>query len=303
MSFARHAVLSGAVIAGSFLVADTTNAIIAAAFPLARPAAPASGAARMPAPAVVRSLDYFLGPIVRKNVFLHGEPIPGEEPQVEPVATAASEPCTLPLEILGSVVVPRDPSLSVVSVRDVATKKIHVLQVGDVFLETALAEVSAPFDDETMRKRTIAVFEHPNGAREACRSGDKPTRPGVAVASASAPTGEGITRVADGQYEIPRAEIDAVLNGGLATIATTVRIVPYFEGGKSAGFKIYSLKPGSLLTKLGLINGDVLKRVNGYEISSPEKALEVYGMLKSERNLALDVTRAGKPKTLSYAIR
>lgn len=304
MNAARHLLASAVVLGGSFLAADTTNALIAAALPLAEHSDPEP--ARRALPVVTRSLDYYLGPIVRRNVFAHGEPVPGEE-TVAAAVVEAQEECTLPVEVLGSVVVPHDETLSIVSVRDPATKKISVLQVGDRIdaggASGTLAAVTAPFDDASMRKRTVALFDREDGRREACKSGERPSRTGAVAVSAAGPTGEGITRVADGQYEIPRAEIDAVLDGGLATVATTVRIVPYFEGGKSSGFKIYSIKPGSILSKLGLLNGDVLKRVNGYEITSPEKALEVYGMLKSERNLALDVTRGGKPKTLSYAIR
>ena len=93
------------------------------------------------------------------------------------------------------------------------------------------------------------------------------------------------------------------MNGGMATMAQDVRIVPYFEGGAPKGFKLYSIKPGSLLSKIGLMNGDVIQKVNGYDISSPEKALQVYGLLKNEKNVAVDLTRNGQNKSISYTVR
>lgn len=296
---------SAAVVTGSFLVANTVNAVIA------HGAGSAAGesvtaATRTVPPARQKSLEYFLGPVVRRNIFQHGEPIPGEEAPDPAASAGIEEGCTLPIQVLASVVVRGSPDLSLATLLDTATKRIVVVQVGErVGDDATLTEVQEPFDETALRKESVAVFLRDDGARVVCRSDDAPQKailsgkPGMVAA----PTGAGIRRVADNQYEIPQAEIDAVMNGGLATIATTVRVVPYFEAGKSAGFKLYSVKAGSLLSKMGLVNGDVLRKVNGYEISSPEKALEVYGILKSERNVSLDISRGGKPRTLQYSIR
>jgi general secretion pathway protein C len=295
---------ASAVVFASFLAADSVNAVIAATLTLPETDPSASRSAK-PVFQASRSLDYFLDPIVRRNVFRHGEAIPGEETAAEPLTDQPEEGCTLPIQVLASVTVPRAPHLSLATLLDTAAKRIFVVQVGERVLDLAtLVSVEEPYDETTMRKDSIAVLERDDGSRFLCRSDDAPAPPvarGGAIPAVAA--GNGVRRVAEGQYEIPQAEVDAVMNGGLATVATTVRIVPFFEGGKSAGFKLYSVKAGSLLSKLGLVNGDILRKVNGYEISSPEKALEVYGILKSERNVTLDVTRGGKPRTFQYAIR
>src|SRR4029077_13756084 len=121
---------------------------------------------------------------------------------------------------------------------------------------------------------------------------------------AAAPAaGSGVKRVDDTHYEVAQGTIDGVMNGGLADISTTVRIVPYFEGGQPKGFKMYSIQPGSLLANIGLMNGDVVEKINGYDLSTPEKALQVYGLLKNEKSITVDVQRNGQNKTLSYSIR
>ncbi len=114
--------------------------------------------------------------------------------------------------------------------------------------------------------------------------------------------GEGITKTGENSYGVPRSAVDGALNN-LSELATQARIVPAFEGGKPVGFKLFSIKPGSLYSKIGLQNGDVISRINGFEMSSPEKGLEVYQKLKDAANVTVDVKRRGKPMTLDYAIQ
>lgn len=141
---------------------------------------------------------------------------------------------------------------------------------------------------------------------------NEPAAPGEApvVAKNDAPAekgdgkdiGEGIVKTGDSSYGVPRAAVEGALNN-LSELATQARIVPAFEGGKPVGFKLFSIKPGSLYSKIGLQNGDVINRINGYEMSSPEKGLEVYQKLKDSSNITVDIKRRGKPQTLDYAIQ
>jgi general secretion pathway protein C len=120
-------------------------------------------------------------------------------------------------------------------------------------------------------------------------------------APAAKDLGAGIVKVSETAYKVPRSNVDEALNS-LADLATQARIVPAFEGGKPVGFKLFSIKPGSLYSKIGLQNGDVINRINGYDINSPEKGLEIYGKLKDAAAVTVDVKRRGKPTTLEYTI-
>ena len=139
---------------------------------------------------------------------------------------------------------------------------------------------------------------------------NKPPAPGpVADASPAPPAegaadnlGKGIIKVSENQYKVPQADVDEVLQN-LNSVATQARIVPAFEGGKSTGFKLFSIRPGSIYNKIGVQNGDVVNRINGYEITSPDKALEVYSKLQSSKEITVDVTRRGQKMTMSYSIQ
>jgi len=114
--------------------------------------------------------------------------------------------------------------------------------------------------------------------------------------------GKNVQKTGDGEYVIDRAEIDNVLSN-LNKLATQARIVPSFKDGKANGFKLFSIRPNSLYAKIGIKNGDVVQQINGYELNSPDKALEIYSKLKDASSISVDLLRRGKAKSLSYTIR
>ena len=54
---------------------------------------------------------------------------------------------------------------------------------------------------------------------------------------------------------------------------------------------------------IGLQNGDVISAINGLEMTSPDKALEVYTKLKSASHLSVGLERNGQKITKDYSIR
>ena len=51
------------------------------------------------------------------------------------------------------------------------------------------------------------------------------------------------------------------------------------------------------------MNGDTLHAVNGFELNSMDKALEVYTKVRESSSLSVSITRRGKPVTLNYTIK
>ncbi len=302
------------ILGAAWLLAGTANAVIAARLS-ARETAPAKRSPAAAPTVATHGVEHYLGPIRSRNIFNHGEPIPDEEVVGGGAVEAPSGPadaCTLPIQVLATVVVVNQPELSLATLMDnsASPPAIVVVQVGERIADQAtLVSVAEEYVDGSLGLVSICQLRRDDGRTEICRSdaGTAPAKSGGAsmpVASApAAPTGDSVKRISDTQFEVAQSEIDAIMSGGLATMAQDVRIVPYFEGGQSKGFKLYSIKPGSLLSKIGLSNGDVIQKVNGYDISSPEKALQVYGLLKSEKNVQVDLTRNGQNKSISYTIR
>jgi general secretion pathway protein C len=112
----------------------------------------------------------------------------------------------------------------------------------------------------------------------------------------------GIKKIDDTNYEIDKSLVEKVLLNPMA-VAKGARVVPSMKNGKPDGFKLYAIRPASAFAKLGLSNGDTLQSINGFELTSADKALEVYTKLREATSLEVEVTRRGKPVTLKYSIR
>jgi general secretion pathway protein C len=112
----------------------------------------------------------------------------------------------------------------------------------------------------------------------------------------------GIRKLDETTYEIDKSLLDKVLLNPMAVVKGA-RVVPAMKNGQPEGFKMYAIRPNSAFAKLGLSNGDTLTRINGFELDSADRALEVYTKLREARSLELEVTRRGKPLTLKYSIK
>jgi general secretion pathway protein C len=83
---------------------------------------------------------------------------------------------------------------------------------------------------------------------------------------------------------------------------TRLRVVPEFQGGKVVGIRLFGVK-GGMLGALGFENGDSIRAVNGFDVTTPEKALEAYARLRSASRVRVELTRRGRPMTIDYLIR
>ncbi len=113
---------------------------------------------------------------------------------------------------------------------------------------------------------------------------------------------DGIAAVSETNYKISKAALDNAFNN-MDKLATDARMVPHFDGGKSVGFRVFSIRPGSLFEKIGLKNGDIITRINGMDINSPDKALEIYTKLRDVQHVSLDMKRNNNSMTMEYFIQ
>ncbi|MDG2303775.1 MAG: type II secretion system protein GspC [Candidatus Binatia bacterium] len=111
-----------------------------------------------------------------------------------------------------------------------------------------------------------------------------------------------VRKLGDDRFMIGRAEVDHQLDN-LSTLFTQMRAVPSMKDGNTQGFRVFAIRRGSLFQQLGLRNNDVVQRINGTELTDPTRAMGLFGELKGENRLTVDVLRGGEPRTLSYEIR
>jgi len=120
---------------------------------------------------------------------------------------------------------------------------------------------------------------------------------------AGRPSGGGFA--GETSFTMGRAEVDKMLKD-LPNLLQQARAVPNIvpgSGGEVDGFKMVEIEPDSIFaTKLGLKVNDVIKGVNGEDVNSPAKAMELYNALKTSNNVEIKIERGGQEVFLNYNI-
>lgn len=112
---------------------------------------------------------------------------------------------------------------------------------------------------------------------------------------------QSIKQISETKYSVQRSLIDKVL-ANQSELMRSARVVPHEENGRVVGVKLYGIRRSSLLGKLGLQNGDLMRTINGFDMSSPDSALEAYTKLRTAGSLSVAVVRRGSPMTMDYQI-
>ena len=122
---------------------------------------------------------------------------------------------------------------------------------------------------------------------------------GTSKAGTAAPF---VRSTSEGSYIVDQRKVRQALERP-GQIMTDARLLPNTVDGKQQGFSINEIKPDGIYQSLGLQNGDVLLRINDFNISSPENALQAFMALKGMDRVNLDIIRSGNKMTMTYLIR
>jgi general secretion pathway protein C len=278
----------------ALLAAKTVNLFFEAAIAPAPSAPTARGGNRTAQSDAPAELD------LPKLAQLTNLPLPRpetDEDQPKPDMSAEPVRTSLRVKLLGTLLSTL-PSWSIGSILDLNNQKSSTVMVGDRVQNAEVLNI--------LRDRVIIAN---NGRREyiGAEPGDgAPPPPPIAttrpVNEPNPGYGSGIKALDDNNYEVPRNEVDRAL-ANLNDLAMQARIVPAFKDGQAEGFKLFSIRPDSLYSKIGIVNGDVIKRINGFEMNSPEKALEVYTKLKDANRIDIELDRNGSTLRKTYNVR
>jgi general secretion pathway protein C len=112
-----------------------------------------------------------------------------------------------------------------------------------------------------------------------------------------------IVKVSPNEIHVDRGAVDRLLEAQTALMKT--RLVPEKDGDKTLGIRVFGVKAGSVVSLLGIENGDRLETIAGVDATSPEKMLEIYARLRTGTldHFALTLTRQGKPMQIDFQIR
>ncbi len=243
--------------------------------------------------------------ILKRNVFCSTCPPILEkpvDPNTGPPPPPTLQRTSLPLRLLAVMFAPPpgDPRWSVAIIRDTDDHSVGPYSIGSKIRDATISDI---VEDR--------IYLDVNGRKEYLDLLDKtPLAPNTPAPVAAAPPADplmaeldrGIKKVGEHNYEVQRATVDSLL-GNMSLLSRSARIVPEIRDGKAAGFRLFSVRPDGPFAKIGLQNGDVISAINGLEMTSPDKALEVYTKLKSASHLSVGLERNGQKINKEYNIR
>lgn len=90
--------------------------------------------------------------------------------------------------------------------------------------------------------------------------------------------------------------------GYVEAILNKVVIEPYTLDNQTEGLKITGLENMKAMQGLGLKNGDIIRMVNGHQLTSKQKAYQILKKAKSQSDINLELSRDGKTKKLSIGL-
>lgn len=258
-------------------------------------------------------------PIIERNPFdsvtgpLNAKPVEAVEKAAEPdTSDPLSSPACDGIQVL-IVTESDDPLWSVAALQGPGEPHPRMRRVGD-----DVGGKKVAFIGYNPREQTPSVWIESGSAL--CQAMLFRTQPAVAAAApapAAAPPppppasgapalpadiASKIQKVSDTEFNIDRSVVDKILENQ-AELMKSARIVPEQKDGKVIGVRMFGIRPDTLLGTLGMQNGDRLETINGFNMASPEKALEAYARLRTASALNVKVNRRGGPVSIDYHIK
>lgn len=289
--------------AAAFLVSGIITSLLVPPPPPEAGRAGTGPGGRMP---INREAGTDAGIILERNLF--GSRVTGPSPSPRQLAEEEMEQLpesTLPLTLMGTVVQVRGKkSLAIILNRD--TREEQLYAVGDTVSGGAILSSVARNRVVLLRDGREEILEKTLEGQSG-GSAPPPESRSRRASRSSTPSGDGedsitVRKTGEDSYVMDRREVEGVLQD-FNKLLTQIRVVPHFTDGNPDGFKIFNIRPGSLFAQLGMVNGDIVKRVNGLEISGPEQALQMFTQLRDESQVTVDLERFRKNLTLQYEIR
>ena len=235
--------------------------------------------------------------ILAGQLFSHEVEVPPQPPVLPPGTETVL--CAASMRLIAAVVVPGAPALSFAAIQSgqdallyragshvddfelvgIREQRVFLRRAGDPLCELAM------FAAEQM---TRAAPEQP---------ADKRSKPGARDQE----TASAIQRVGDNEYTVTRAFFDHVLSNPMQVLQRA-RFIPSSSPGQPGG-KLYGIRKDGPLHRLGLRNGDVLRSINGFDMSRADAALEAYAQLRSADRFTLAVSRRSRELRMQVSVR
>ncbi|MGE3536529.1 MAG: type II secretion system protein GspC, partial [Candidatus Tectimicrobiota bacterium] len=264
----------------AFLAAGMVNAALSAR--LAAPLRAAKTQANVPSGPLAPASPLAHYEIINKrNVFNANPPVetPAQPTAPEPPPPPPEVVATpLQIKLVGTVAGRGAQRFAIIETTTGGPSQM-VYQVGDVVQQVVILDIvpnCVVFDKGGGRREEVCF--QPEGSTASTVQQGAGLVPGVpppaAPAARPGETGAGgIVRVDPGTWRVSR-ELILENFANVGSLATQARVIPHVVQGQQQGFQLTRLKADGVLPQIGLQEGDVLQKVNGLDIHTPQEALQ-----------------------------
>jgi general secretion pathway protein C len=115
---------------------------------------------------------------------------------------------------------------------------------------------------------------------------------------AEAPGRDGVVAMAGAAEPAPK-QIGSI-HAEYADLISKIHVRPYLDEGRPGGILVYGIEPGSVFAEMGLEDGDVIRGLNGEEITSPRQTVDIYRALREGGALTVRVRRGESTQELRF---
>lgn len=235
--------------------------------------------------------------ILDRNLF---DSSPKNKTQVSPQPEIPDDreihPSSLNIELLGTVVF-RNSRYSVALITDMSNNSTRYYSLNDRIQGASIVRIER-FRVILQRANRLEYIE----LKSAQSNIKSEARPGFSRLPAQTPKVE-LEEVGPGRFAIPETTVESLLSD-LPSLLKQARAVPVNGPNRNlAGFRIIEIKPNSIFEKIGIQNGDIVKRVNDEDLDSLEKGMRLFTALRNEKTISIDIERNGTRLNYTYEIR
>lgn len=262
----------------------------------AKPAAGSDAASESePAPAAAATKSHklpkrnYIDPILARNIF-DSTAIGSSSSEGE--VTGEGRKTDLKATLLATIVAePEEYSSCLIAAGEGGDARVEGYGIGDQLLSDATI---------LQIEQKKVIIRRSDGSVEYLVMGEEPARK---EDPAKAESTEGIAKADENKFTIEQSVLQEALSN-IDQLAAQLRATPHMgPDGKVDGFRLSSIRRGSLLQKLGIKNGDVVHSVNGIAFTDTASAMGAYQTLQNEKNFSFEVTRRNQKQTFEYDVR
>jgi general secretion pathway protein C len=87
-----------------------------------------------------------------------------------------------------------------------------------------------------------------------------------------------------------------------SSLADVIQVAPAMESGKLLGYRISPGRDPAQFEKFGLKPGDIVTSVNNISLDDPQRAMELYNVIRSARDASISVRRGSEQLTMMISL-